>query len=645
MKNCFVLTAVLFMMVTELSFSQNKLENNYDVKQYILDLNISNNSTEISGNVTIKAVVTAASLDTMVVELIGHYSNYTYMVCDSVFVDGMPCTFQHTGDYIFIPLTTAIPQSQLISVQIYYHGQGDPHVGTDYQGIAKATYLGYTEVYNSNEFNASKVWFPSKQVLTDKADSVIFYITTDSTNLTGSNGLLESKTILPNGKCRYKWVTHYPIAYYLISFVVGPVGEKDYYAKISSGKDSVFMKNLLIPTGYYYPIHLRALEKSDLLMNLYCDKFGLYPFKNEKFGYCIVGDQYGGMEHQTMCTMGYLLMDTTFTPLGETYCWGTAHEFAHHWFGDYVTCASWNHIWLHEGMATYAEYIAIQNLESQERANIWIKPHMDYIKKYNTGSVYVPDSMIWNQSRVFNGMLSYSKGAMVEHILRYEINNDSVFFLAIRNYLNAHAYSNATTEDLKSSFESTTRLAFTDFFNQWIYGQGYPIFNVRWSQSGDTLLIVSDESSTSTATPLFKTHFDLKVDYPSGDTIIRLFQGANHEVFSLHIPKKVSSLEFDPNTWLIQKNTIKTGIADYHALSNFDIYPNPAKNVISIDLIRSSTGNNASVSIYDIRGELLLQQSIKNQRTDVDISFLPSGIYFIRLIWEGNTEVKRFIKQ
>ena len=112
MKNCFVLTAVLFMMVTELSFSQNKLENNYDVKQYILDLNISNNSTEISGNVTIKAVVTAASLDTMVVELIGHYSNYTYMVCDSVFVDGMPCTFQHTGDYIFIPLTTAIPQSQ-----------------------------------------------------------------------------------------------------------------------------------------------------------------------------------------------------------------------------------------------------------------------------------------------------------------------------------------------------------------------------------------------------------------------------------------------------------------------------------------------------------------------------------------------------
>ena len=158
-------------------------------------------------------------------------------------------------------------------------------------------------------------------------------------------------------------------------------------------------------------------------------------------------------------------------------------------------------------------------------------------------------------------------------------------------------------------------------------------------------MIVSDESSTSTATPLFKTHFDLKVDYPSGDTIIRLFQGANHEVFSLHIPKKVSSLEFDPNTWLIQKNTIKTGIADYHALSNFDIYPNPAKNVISIDLIRSSTGNNASVSIYDIRGELLLQQAIKNQRTDVDISFLPSGIYFIRLIWEGNTEVKRFIKQ
>jgi aminopeptidase N len=257
------------------------------------------------------------------------------------------------------------------------------------------------------------------------------------------------------------------------------------------------MQNFLIPSSSYYPIHLVALEKANQLMYLYSQKYGTYPFKNEKFGNCVTGESWGGMEHQTLCTMGYLLLDTTMTDLGGIfYCWGTAHEFAHHWFGDYVTCATWRDIWLNEGMGTYVEYVAIQNLESQARADLWMNAINSYIKTSPGGSVYVPLSASSNYSRIFDSRLSYCKGASAMHMLRYEINSDTLFFAALQNYLNAFAYSNATTEDFKQSVASTTSTNFDDFFSQWIYGEGYPIFHLDWSQSNDTLTVISDQTTS-----------------------------------------------------------------------------------------------------------------------------------------------------
>jgi len=430
MKKTLILIGSFFILFNQFVFSQNILEDKYDVKQYILDLQISNSSTVISGNVIINAKVNAISMDTFVVDLIDTIvANQTYMVVDSVFVNGVSNVFQHHNDFIFIPLTTAIPQNQAFSAQIYYHGNGhnSGSIYYNYNGIYTKTYSGNTQSYSLGEPFGAKIWFPVKQVLTDKADSVTFYITTDSTNITGSNGLLISKTTLSNGKCKYKWVTHYPIAYYLISFVVGrPYEEKTYYTPLTN-QDSVLMQNFLIYNSTYYPIHLVALEKTNELMYLYSEIFGTYPFKNEKYGNCVIGVGWDGMEHQTLSTMGYLSLDTTMTDLGVFYCWVTAHEFAHHWFGDYVTCATWNDVWLNEGLGSYVEYIALQNIEGQFRADLWINAYHTYIKSSPGGSVYVPNSQLLNPARIFDARLSYCKGAAVTHMLRYEINNDSIY--------------------------------------------------------------------------------------------------------------------------------------------------------------------------------------------------------------------------
>jgi len=648
MKKILIFLVTFLILINQFVFSQNNLESKYDVKQYILDLQISNLSTAISGNVIINANVTTASLDTFVVDLIDTLvAGQTYMTVDSVFINGISGTFEHHDNLVFIPLATIIPQGQPFSIQIYYHGNGKANNSTNYNGINLDTYCRKKHVYTLSEPIWSKIWWPCKQDLADKADSVIFYITTDSTNKSGSNGLIKAIEILPNGKVKYKWETKHPIAFYLISFTVGPLDEYTTYAPLSLGQDSVLLQNLLFVNSPIYQLHLKAINKTKALISLYSELFCSYPFKDEKYGYCVIGSSLGAMEHQTMCTIGYQAMDTTSMPYGGPYYfWYVAHELGHQWFGDYVTCAKWNYIWLNEGFASYIEYIALQNLESQTKADYWIQNAHTAVMSLPGGSVYVPDSLVFDENNILDYRLQYKKGSSILHIMRYEINNDSLFFAVLRNFLSTYAYSVATANDFKQVAETTTGMDFTDFFNQWYYGQGYPTFNISWSQNSDTLTIISNQTTSTSITTLFKTHFDLKINFIVGNTTIRLFQDLNNETYKIPFPETITSIEFDPQNWLIQKNTIdiNTGIAENNNSSLFNLFPNPAKNRITITIRQSNIlKDKLAVSIYNTNGQLLLQQQIKQKETQLNVSNLEKGIYIVKLSYNDKSEIKRIV--
>jgi aminopeptidase N len=646
MKRYLILIATLFSLSLPAVLSQNALENKYDVKQYILDLQISNLTESISGNVIMNAVVTAASMDTVVVDLIDTIvAGETFMVVDSIFMNGVQNAFQHHDHLVFIPLSAAISQGQPFSLRIFYHGKGTANEQTNYDGINKYTYLGNTHTCTFSEPIWAKAWWPCKQDLTDKADSVVFYITTDTANISGSNGLLKSAVILPGGKVKYQWVTKYPTDYYLVSFAVGPFGGYDTYAPLPGGADSVFLQNILFPSSPLYQDHINAINKTKQLIYLFSELFGTYPFKDEKYGYSIVGTPLGAMENQTMCTIGYEAMDTTSMPYYSYYFWYVAHELAHQWFGDYVTCAAWNYIWLNEGFASYMEYVALQKLESQAKADYWIQNAHNQVMSQPGGSVYVPDSLVTNESILFDYRLQYKKGASILHILRYEINNDSLFFLVLQNYLSAYAYSSATAGDFKQLAESTTGIDFTDYFNQWYYGQGFPFFDIGWSQYGDTLLLTSDQLTSSPVTPLFKTHFDIRISYGAGDTLIRMYQGTNHDAWQIYFPHTVTSIEFDPEYWLIQHNSVTTGININDKFGWVNVYPNPAGDRIRISVPEENNLSNLTFSVYGADGRLMLQQEIVPVNTDIDISRLAKGMYVVKLNGDGKSGTKKFVKQ
>jgi aminopeptidase N len=658
MKNCLLfLSITLLVSITPLAAQTDKrtgLMKNYDVKYYNLDLEVSNTSSGISGNVMILSDVVSAKLDTFVVELINNTSaiNYTYMIVDSVKINNTIHSFFHKNDLIITPLINPVNQGQQFTARIFYHGLA---TAFDYQrfydGITVSrngiiVVQNQKQSFSMSESRGAKIWWPCKQDLTDKADSVTFYITTDKTNLSGSNGNLRSIQYLPNGKVKYKWETKHPIDYYLISFVVGRFSEHIAYAPIESLNDSVRIQSLLNINSPNYLKNIRGVAVTKSLINIYSGVLGNYPFKDEKYGYCAVDTSVDGMENQTMTTINSSVLDTIPSSFSKYYTWVSAHELAHQWFGDYVTCSVWNDIWINEGFATYMEYIALQKMHLNSLAKEWI--YMTHsIALQSLGSVYIPDSELNDDSRIFNFYLSYKKGASIIHTLRYEINNDSLFFKGLKDFLSKYSYSVASASDFKNVMETTTGLDLNDFFNQWYYGEGYPVFNIRWFQNNDTLKIESNQTTNRIKTPLFKTHFDIRIKYSSGDSTIRLYQDINNQVFKIPMTAKISSIEFDPDEWILKRVEVSMSVNNYADNSNIiKAYPNPFNESTELEYYLNNP-QTVKIEIYNLNGVLVEAKIINGVRGENYIttcSSLNIGIYLYRIHINGIIKTGKLIK-
>jgi aminopeptidase N len=316
-----------------------QLMNLYDVTFYGLDLGLERNSVYITGSVTTHANVKSAPLSVFAFEL---HPNYTIA---SVTINGaQQSNITRNGSNVSVNLTTIVPAKGKVVAVISYSGTapngGNAAIGNGFN-TARESQWGNDVTWSLSEPYAAYEWWPTKQVLTDKADSVHVAVTTSPENKVGSNGLLTNTVTLPSGKVRYEWKSRYPIDYYLISVAVSDYEEYVQFANPAGATKPIPVVN------YVYKGSLanykNQIDFTPPLIEHFSELFTLYPFALEKYGHSMapIG---GGMEHQTMTTQSTF----TFTL--------TAHELAHQWFGDNVTCASWQDIWLNEGFASYAEY-------------------------------------------------------------------------------------------------------------------------------------------------------------------------------------------------------------------------------------------------------------------------------------------------
>ncbi|NTW33553.1 MAG: M1 family metallopeptidase, partial [Bacteroidetes bacterium] len=568
---------------------QSDHENNYDVKFYWLDLAVERTSTNVEGNVTINAVVKINPLDTFVVELIDE------LTVDSAKINNLTKAVMHSNGLVKIPLGTPITIGSSFSAKIFYHGGASS--GGFFSGISheNSPSWGNEVVWTLSEpFNANQ-WWPCKQDLNDKADSSWVFITTDNTNKAGSNGLLTAITTMPNNKLRYEWKSRNPIDYYLISFAVAKYVDYTIYAHPAGTTDSVMIQNYIYDNPQTLPYFKSFIDSTAPMIELYSSLFGMYPYINEKYGHCMAPLS-GGMEHQTMTTLGFFTFDLV------------CHELAHMWFGDHVTCNSWSDIWINEGFASYSEYLAHQYLRSWAKAQSDMADVHENVLSVSDGSVYVPFSQTNDELRIFDSRLSYDKGSAIIHNIRFELQDDSVFFKTLKDFQNIYSDSTAGGDDFKAVLEANSSKDFTDFFNQWYYGEGYPIYSLLWHQINDTLYFTSAQTTSSSTTTLFKMLMEYKLISPDGDTLIKVYQTNNVNSFKIPTHKNITGMVVDPNNWVLNTvGSIIQGIEDFRNSVNFMTYPNPCNSSLNI-LLSKNPSDKIHLEIFDVYGEKVYER-------------------------------------
>ncbi len=599
--------------------------NKYDVKSYILDVEVDNQSTQIAGNGIVVSKVVSDELSEFYLELANH------LFIDSVRIGSELVVFTHENDLLIIPLQSIPGIGTLLEVQVYYHGIVPQ--GGFFTGMTNGEDGNWNQkvTWTLSEPYAAKDWFPCKQDLLDKADSVKVSITTKEGLKAGSNGLLKSVESLPGQKVKYNWETFYPTAYYLISISVADYMDYSIYAHPEGHDDSILIQNYIYNSPGYLTQKYQEINETAELIELYSELFTMYPFESEKYGHC-VAPMGGGMEHQTMTTL------SSFT------YYLVAHELGHQWFGDNVTCATWQDIWINEGFASYTEYLAMQMLRSQEEADTWMGEAQRYAKQKPQGSVYIPFEELNNVNRIFDYRLSYKKGASIIHMLRFELNNDSLFFNTLKEFQTKYTDSVATGLDFRELIEEQSGMDFTAFFDQWYFGQGYPFYNITWRQSNDTLVIESTQTTSSSQTPLFKMPLEFKIQMGEKDTIIRVHQKTNLDVFQVKLPGVVSSIMLDPDAWsLLDLNSISKVEDPYDDPSPFLIYPNPATDYLILDF--NGISKDRQIRILDVAGRKIQDYKSDQSNIRIDTYELSQGIYIIQVTEDNLEWTQKFLKK
>ena len=454
------LTGVIFLVsfILNVNAQSNSLSDTIDVIHYSIHLDLSDvSSHEISGHAEIEFTTPLDYHDELILEL-------KDLTVTSVQVDGDDYSFTHENGRIKVELVDEYVNGEVLTAIIHYEGEPfhEAWGGFHYSG-SRCFNLGVG--FESDPHNLGKAWFPCVDDFIDRA-LYDYYITVDESNKAVCGGVLNEVIDNGDGTNTYHWEMEYTIPTYLASVAVG-----DYELV----EDTYSGVNNEIPIEYWvYPGEVNNVEGSFVNMHQVMEAFethwGPYPFT--KVGYVTTG--IGAMEHA-----GNIAYPSGSINGNTSLEWLYAHELAHMWFGNMVTCSSAEDMWLNEGWAVFNESLMKEYVYGPEayRENINVL-HKEVLTKAHTSSgdgsylaLYgIPNDLTY-------GMTVYDKGGLVTHTLRYYLGDD-LFFPAMRDYLQEYAYSPASSWDLRDFLTEHTGVDVSDFFEGWVFQPGFPSFEI-----------------------------------------------------------------------------------------------------------------------------------------------------------------------
>ncbi len=521
------------------------IHHSFDVQHYNLFFNIYNCFTNPYSKYYTANEVMTFKVDSTLNSIMLNAINSS-LVIDSVGLAGV--SFTQINNILTITLDRTYDVNEIVDVKIYFH----------HNNVSDgAFYASGGFVFTDSEPEGARKWFPCWDKPSDKATSEITAKVPLNTKL-GSNGILADSSV--NGDTiTYHWKSNNPVATYLTVMTARVNYNLDilYWHKLSNPNDS-------IPMRFYWNTgesisNLHSMETQTLQMATYYSQiFGEHPF--EKNGFATLNNQFvwGGMENQTL---------TSLCPN----CWYVgyvSHEFAHQWFGDMITCATWADIWLNEGFATYTEALWIEHNSGYTAYKNEINSDASVYLSSNPGwPISDPDWAINTPSTdvLFNYAITYEKGACVHHLLRY-VMGDSAYFAGLLSYATDPnlKYKSAVISDFKDHMSAAYGQDLTWFFDEWIYAPNHPKYaNNYWiSQQGTNLWEVGFVAKQTQTNSIFhKMPIEIKISFNAGaDTLIRVMNDVNEQVYSFNFNRQPTGVQFDPNNNIVLKTATLTQI-------------------------------------------------------------------------------------
>lgn len=589
---------------------------NYDVTYHKLEFTIDPEVYFVSGKVT-TTYTALANMNSVTFDLA------VEMTVTSVKKNAVYLEFtQNSSNELVITLPSTQTTGTSATVEIIYSG-APPSGG--FGSFAATTHNGSPVLWTLSEPFGARDWWPCKQDLNDKINNIDVFITAPSQYVAVSNGVEQSQVI--NGLTKTTHFQHnYPIPAYLICMAA-----TDYtvYTQTAGTAPNTYpIVNYIYPENFNTTVQSQ-LNQTPLILDFYSNLFEIYPFHNEKYGHAQFGWS-GGMEHTTVSFMNNFSRGLI------------AHEMGHQWFGDKITCGTWKDIWLNEGFATYMASLVIENFDGTA-AFVADKTNMiNSITSQTGGAVYLTDAEATNVGRVFSTRLTYNKGAMVLNMLRLKL-GDTNFFQAMRNYLaDANlAYKYALTADLKSHMEAVYGSSLTEFFNDWIFNQGYPTYSItaqNWGVGQAKLTVSQIQSDASVS--YFEMPLPIRFTGAGGqvfDTVID--NTTNNQQFIVSVPFSITGVQFDPKKDIISKNNTVTLSNDFFELEKaIEVYPNPAVNELHVQMPTNISVE--KIILFNNLGQKVLETTA----LDFSLTALSAGILYVQIQTSQGTFHKKIIK-
>jgi aminopeptidase N len=618
----------------KMNFKVNPNTQNYDLTYGKLEFNVDPAVYNISGKVTL----TFKALSAMNTVVFDFYRSSTPFTISSVKVNGNPASFTHnTAHELVITLPSTLSIGSSASAEITYSGAPSKAE----QAFTTSTHGGTPVLYTLSEPYGARDWWPCKQDLNDKIDSIDVLITAPSTYVSVTNGLKQSEVTSGTKKTTH-FKHNYPIPAYLVAIAV-----TNYVVKNTgiAGGNNVPATPTFPVIDYIYPESNTSTNATNLartipILNFFETKIGAYPYNTEKYGHAQFGWG-GGMEHTTVSFMN---------SFGRSL---VSHELAHQWFGDKITCGSWKDIWLNEGLAEYMTGAVVENFDGASSFVSWKSSKISSVTSTTTGNLYLYDSQLTDVNRIFSSQMTYNKGAMVVHMLRY-IMGDTNFFQALRNYLNdpSLAYRYAVTPQFQAHLEAVHGSSLQEFFNDWVYKEGYPIYTISVSNSAlnqATVQINQSRSITNTSHVGYVSYFEMPVPVRltlSNNSVLdlKLNNTFNGQTFNVTLPSgtTVKSVTFDPKKDIISRNsTISLKARTAKTMENMiSVYPNPSGNsdVVTVSVDESLVVE--KITLYSLFGQKLLD----TKKSILDLRNLNSGTYEVIIETNEGPFHKKIIK-